>query len=105
MKVLEELWNELHKGKVVECSLRDSAALYYGMVQDGTVYVDPRPAILDTVVHELLHRRYPTMSEREVRSKTARLVFRMDEATKRKWWRAYSRVKRKGRPVDMDADD
>ncbi len=60
------------------------------------------PAILETLLHELLHRRHPRWGERRV-AKTARLlVGHMDEALKRKWWLAYRRVKKQRAPLDHE---
>ena len=98
---LDDLWDELGRGKVWECSLRDKRFQLDGLQCGEDIYIDPRPAVLETLVHELMHRRHPRLSERTVTHRARNLVVRMDEATKRKWWRAYSRVKRKGRPVDL----
>ena len=73
-----------------------------GLLDGESIYVDPRPAILETVIHELIHRRKPRMGERRVGQMARLLVVRMDEATKRKWWLAYRRVKRKGPAVDVE---
>lgn len=99
---LDDLWDELQRGKVYECSLRDKNFHLDGLQQGEHVYIDPRSSILETVIHELLHRRKPRWGERQVRLVSRRLLAQMDEATKKKWWRAYNRIKRKGRPVDLD---
>jgi hypothetical protein len=104
MTTLDLLFDELQKGKVIECPVRSAEAQHYGLIVDDTIYIDPRPAVFDTLVHELLHRRFPAMSEREVTRKARRLVRRMDEEAKRKWWRSYTAIKTKrSRPVDADA--
>src|SRR5690349_15149429 len=102
MRTLDALWDELQKGRIFECSVRSDEAQVYGLHDDGNIFIDPRPSILDTLVHELLHRRYPELSERAVRRRTARLVRRMDESTKNRWYAAYNRLKRKRRPKDID---
>lgn len=102
---LDELYTALQQVKVYECSLRD-AKFHLDGLQEGadTIYVDPRPAIIETLVHELLHVARPTWSEAAVRRHTSRLFRRqhMTEATMRKWWLAYRRVKRKGCPVEVE---
>jgi hypothetical protein len=99
---LDDLWDELGRGRVWECSLRDSSFVLDGLQDGDNIYIDPRPAVLETLVHELIHRRKPRLGERAVTKEARRLVCGMDEATKAKWWRAYQRVKRKGRPVELE---
>lgn len=99
---LDDLWDELGRGKVYECSLRDPKWHLDGLQSGECVYIDPRFAILETLIHELMHRRKPRMGERAVTRLARRLVARMDEPTKAKWWRAYSRIKKKGRPIDAE---
>lgn len=99
---LDDLYEELHRGKVWECSLRDSRWHLDGMQSGEHVYIDPRFAILETLVHELMHRRKPRLGERTVTRNARRLVASMDEPTKRKWWRAYRRVVKRSRPVEVD---
>lgn len=97
-------WEELKLGNVYECSIRDpeDREQVHG-VQVGTrVYVDPRLGTIDTLCHELLHRRFPRWGERRVRLETLRLIKRMTDADKRRWWRAYQRVKRASRPLDVE---
>ena len=102
MTDLDDLWDELHRGKVYECSLRSDTWQHDGLLDGESIYVDPRPAILETLIHELLHRRKPRLGERAVGRMARQLVVRMDEAVKRKWWQAYQRVKRRGPAVDID---
>lgn len=99
---LEDLYDELQRGKVYECSLRSKTWQHDGLLDGESIYVDPRPAILETLIHELIHRRKPRLGERAVTRMARLIVIRMDEATKRKWWLAYRRVKRKGPAVDVE---
>ena len=103
---LDDLFDELHRGKVYECSLRGFKVNGFRFVQvDGlqageSIYIDPRPAILETLLHELLHRRKPRWTERAVSIAARNFVVKMDETTKAKWWRAYQKIKRKSCPVE-----
>lgn len=99
---LDDLWDELNRGKVYESSLRSSSWVMDGLQSGDSVYIDPRPAILETLVHELLHRRKPRLGERTVTALAKKFVSSMDEAAKNKWWKAYQRIKRKHPPVDVD---
>jgi IS5 family transposase len=103
LAMLDDLWDELQRGKVYECSLRADRMILDGLQDGEYIYVDPRPAVLETLVHELLHRRKPRLSERTVGIRARNLVVKMDDTTKARWWRAYQRIKRKGPPVEVDA--
>lgn len=100
--LLDGLRDELDRGKVIECSLRDPRWHLDGLQAGEYVYIDPRPAILEVVLHELLHRRSPRLGEREVARTARRLVAGMDDATKTTWMKRYNRIKRKGRPVEVE---
>ena len=102
LALLDDLWDELGRGRVYECSLRDPKWHLDGLQDGENIYIDPRPAILETLVHELLHRRKPRWGERAVTKQARRIVFGMDETTKRRWWRAYAKVKRRGPAVDVE---
>lgn len=101
---VDDLWHEWDRGRFFECSLRSQRDQIDGIQQGEDIYVDPRPAILETVIHEMLHRRYRRWGEKRVRRESQRLVLSMDESTKRRWYAAYRRVVRKRAPVDCDDD-
>jgi hypothetical protein len=63
--VLAELAEELSRGKVYEGALLSKGQITYGMCDynTGAVHVDPVPYVVETLCHELLHRRYPSWSE------------------------------------------
>ena len=99
---IEDLYDELQRGRVYECSLRDPSWRLDGLQDGENIYIDPRPAIIETLVHELLHRRKPRWRERRVTVEARRLLSKMGEADLACWWRRYQRVKRKGRPVEVE---
>ncbi len=102
LALLDDLEDEMGRGRVYECSLRSGQWQMDGLKDGEKIYIDPRPAILETLVHELLHRRKPRWGERKVTVTARNLVVRMDEGTKAKWWARYNRIKRKSRPVNID---
>lgn len=99
---LEGLWDELNRGRVYECSLRDPRWHLDGLKDGECVYIDPRASILETLLHELTHRRHPRLGERTVMRTARRFLSSMSETDKARWWKAYMRIKRKGRPVDVE---
>ena len=97
---LDELFVELKKGDIYECSLRDKEKKHQvqGLQIEKHIWIDPRCAVLEILVHELLHRLKPTWREHTVTAQARNLVVDMDEKTKSTWWRAYNRIKIKRHP-------
>ena len=99
---LDDLYDELQRGKIYECTLRDPSWRLDGLQHGDVIYIDPRPAILETLVHELLHRRKPRWSERRVTKEARTILSKMSELEIATWYRRYNAIKRKGRPVDVE---
>ena len=98
----EGLFDELHRGRVYEASLRDPRWHLDGLQDGENIYIDPRSSVLETLLHELTHRRHPRLGERTVARIARQCLARMSDAEKARWWAAYGRIRRKGRPVDVD---
>lgn len=96
---LNDLMDELKRGRVYETRLANARWQLDGLQDGECIYIDPRPAILETLLHELMHRRYPRWGERRVTLEARRMVVRMSEADKSRWWRAYRRIRKIGRTV------
>ena len=101
---LDDLMNEMDRGKVYECSLRDPQWHLDGLWQGDCVFIDPRPSIILALLHELIHRRFPRLGERSVDRASRKLVSSMSDAELLRWWKMYNRVKVKGRPVKVNLD-
>ena len=99
---LDDLLEELNRGKIYECTLRDPMWRLDGLQHGEVIYIDPRPAILETLVHELLHRRKPRWCERRVTREARTILSKMCDAELANWWKRYNQVKRKSRPVDVE---
>ena len=103
-----EIWAELKRGEdIVETELHthEEPGKYYGLcVNDQTVYVNPQPSIVESVLHELLHRAHPKMSEETVTLTAVKILTRMTNAEVRKWAKQYKAVARKRRtPLKVDS--
>lgn len=101
-----ELRAEFGRGKVFQAEIHSEGELVEGLYQpsNGAVYVDPVPNVVDTLIHELLHRRYPRWGEARVSKTAHQLVSAMSHEERRLWYRAYQRVARKmKRPIQVDA--
>ena len=101
---LTELELELQRGRCYEASLRSETLVVQGLQEGEDIFVDPRPAIVEVVLHELIHRRYPRLTEQTVERLAKRLVGHLDEIGKWKWYKNYTRVKKKRKPVDVTDD-
>jgi hypothetical protein len=99
---LAELEDELKRGRAYEASLRSEKWVMHGLQEGEAIYVDPRAAIIETVLHELIHRRQPRLSERTVDITAKRLLANLDEAGKWKWWKAWERTKKRIKPKDVE---
>jgi len=100
---LDELLEELARGHVYECSLRDPVWRLDGLQDGDKVYIDGRPGLIHTLIHELLHRRKRDWSERRVTKEADRLILTMSDAQLAVWWRRYQKIKKRTRPVALDS--
>jgi hypothetical protein len=94
--VLADLWDELAKGDVVEAFVTHDAMHLDGLCsyQTNTVYVNPATNTVLTLLHELMHRRWPKWSERKVARESTRVFCEMSDAEVKRWHRAYQKAKR-----------
>lgn len=101
-----EVWAELRRGEnIVETELHSHERnKYYGLcVNDRNIYVNPYPSIVETVVHETLHRQHPRWSEARVNTTAIRILNRMSNREVQRWVKQYKSVARKRRtPLDVE---
>jgi hypothetical protein len=102
--LIGHITDELGKGRIVEASIVGSRDHIEGLCNWETreVTVNPSVSVVDTLIHELLHRRFPTWTEERVRIETWRVMRSMSHADVRGWYRKYKLLaKRKTRPVRL----
>lgn len=101
--LLIDVLAELGAGRISEDFIRSESSNYIveGLCEGRHVTVNPVPAIVDTLLHELIHRARPSWTERTVRSRTKRLVGMLTVAEQEAIYAVYQRVvvkvKRRGR--------
>lgn len=101
--LLDILAEEFKRGGITEAHIVANGAHVHGLCEGQQIVVNPAPAIVDTLLHELLHRRFPRWGEKRVARTAERLVYYMDSADVRKWHRKYKRAARKAsRPIEAD---
>lgn len=97
-EILKELRHECAIGRITEASLIAPEEHLDGLTDGTRVYVDPRPAIVETLLHELLHRRFRAWSERRVDRQAKALLSGLSTRQLNDWYRRYKSVaKRAGR--------
>ena len=104
--LMTELRAEFAKGKVFQAEISSEGELVEGLYEpaSGNVYIDLAPNGVDTLLHELLHRRYPRWGERRVSETAHRLVSAMSDEERRYWFKALQRLAKKRRvPVRIEA--
>lgn len=98
-RFLPGVYAELTSGRIVEQPIvehvpaRKAIRGYCGV--DGKVTVNPIPDILDTLVHELFHRRFPHWSERYVKQQTTMLIRSLTPEEQTHLFEKYSKVRTK----------
>lgn len=105
MSLIEALTEEFARGKIFEARLNSvgKRAHLYGIYDPDRdeIVIDPRRAIVETLIHELLHRRFPHWSERRVRQTERRIMAEMALEDVWTWYRRYRRSAKKSRRVDV----
>lgn len=103
MTLLEEITAEFGNGKIYEATLiTDDGAHLMGLCnhENGAITIDPKVAIVSTLLHELIHRKHPHWSERRVLRAEIRALKQLSQKDIQIWYQRYRRAVRKRRPVD-----
>ena len=97
------LWAELGAAPIVEAYLTAPGETVHGVCIDGdAVVINPVPATVDTILHELLHRVYPDRSERSIRRTTTQLRKFLPDDEVQLFYAEYCRRRKKGRSRRAD---
>jgi hypothetical protein len=98
--LFEQVLSALAEGRISETYIQAPDRLIEGMTLDsGHITINPVHAIVDTVIHELLHRLHPEWSEGYVRRTTTLLRNQMTDTDVQAFYRAYRRVVRPRKTV------
>lgn len=98
---LIEVAAELAKGRIYEATLIDPTHHLEGLCDHDTqaVVINPKVSVVDSLIHELLHRRWPRWSETRVQQETQRLMGELSSHDLQVWYQRYRRAVKKRRPV------
>jgi hypothetical protein len=94
-----EVVANLEAGKrIYECVLQSEGdAWIEGAAHEGEVWVNPAPSVLEIVFHEILHRLYPSWSERTVISRSRKILRGLSDAEVERLYGVYLRVARRSK--------
>jgi hypothetical protein len=105
---LDKLWLEvvagLGAGGIESRRIDDDdepGAVTYGVCESGNVTIDEPAHIVETLIHELVHRQRPTWSERRVRQAEQRLYGRLTRDDIETLHTIYLSVRRKRRKAKV----
>jgi hypothetical protein len=95
---------EMAKGRIYERPIVGSKSHIEGLCnwESGEISVNPAPSVVDTLIHEVFHRRFPRWSENRVRHETWRVMKKMTPDDVQALHREYKRiVKRQRKAVSL----
>lgn len=104
IRYLSTIYDELGKGKIEERFIREKPRRWHmhGYFDGETCVINPASATLDTLVHELFHRRFPKWSEAYVRARTTELLAHMTPDEQQKLFDAYCKQRKQKRTLTID---
>lgn len=85
---------EIGAGRITEAYIHDPGMATEGLTEGPQITINPAHAIVNTLIHECLHRLHPAWSERTVRQKTSYLCRRLTDAETQTIYQEYQRRKR-----------
>ena len=102
--LIGRVWAEVGSGHITEAYIVDAATMgtdgYYN--GSGHITINPAHQVVDTVIHECLHRAFPSWTEKYVRRTTTQLRNKMNDHEIRAMYEEYQRRKRKRkRPLQL----
>lgn len=93
--LLGRVWAELGSGRITEAFLPSEKHHYVeGMIEGGHITVNPAPSVVDSAIHEILHRLHPSWSESYVRRTTTLIMRRMTDEEIAAFYAEYQKRKR-----------
>jgi len=95
--LLVRVLTEIGSGDIYEDWIADDKELVHGIVQGRKITVNPAIEVVDTLIHEILHRLQPNWTEKYVNNRTTWLMRRMSDEQIQALYAEYQKraVKRK----------
>ena len=93
--LLVRVLTELGAGRITEGWLADKDCFVHGETDGRTIRINPAIGVVDTVIHECLHRLEPGWSETYVRRTTTWIMRRMSDEQIQQLYTEYTRLAKK----------
>jgi hypothetical protein len=104
--LLLRVWAELGSGRLTEEYITDRKEFVDGYIEGGHIYINPAPAVVETCIHEILHRLEPEWKEEYVANRTTYLLRRMTDSEVQMFFDEYQRrVKKRKRRKTQDVTE
>jgi hypothetical protein len=95
--LLVRVLTEIGRGKITEGFISDKDHFTHGETDGKHIWINPAVAVVDTVIHEVLHRLEPGWHEYYVRRTTTFLMRRMSEAQIQQLYETYQQIAKRKR--------
>jgi hypothetical protein len=95
--LLVRVLTEIGRGKITEGFIHDKGYFTHGETDGKHIWINPAVAVVDTVIHEALHRLEPGWHEHYVRRTTTFLLRRMSEAQIQQLYETYQQIAKRKR--------
>jgi hypothetical protein len=103
--LMGRVWAELGSGRITEGFIESTPGHFIEGCEDGGhITVNPAPSVVDTAIHEILHRLHPDWDENYVRRTTGYIMRRMHDSEIQAFYEEFQRRARKRRSVKRTSD-
>lgn len=103
---LDDLWAEFgHQVPVYEAHISDERGRHLHGLCDPMkpeIVINRKFSVVDSCIHELLHKKFPRRSERRIERDTEKIVQAMDRATIARWYQRFERRRRRSKAVEIE---
>ena len=105
MVAIGRVWAELGAGSVWEGFIESDPDRYVeGFIDGHQITVNPAPNVVDSLIHEIVHRMKPEWSEAYVKRETTLLLRSMTDEEIQAFYEEFQRRRRKRKTVKRTSD-
>ncbi len=92
-RTLIEIMTEMGRTPIREAYIEDKNNFIEGELDGKVITVNPVHALVDTIIHEVMHKLHPLWSEKSVRNRTTWLIRRLSDSEQIQIYREYMKRK------------
>jgi hypothetical protein len=105
MVALGRVWAELGSGNIWEGFIASDRTKYVeGFIEGNQITVNPAPNVVDSLIHEIVHRMHPEWGETYVRRETTLMMRSMTDTEIQAFYEEFQRRRRKRRTVKRTSE-